>query len=149
MWNFFFGNFENIFQDSYNIVSIKADDKGWQLQNLIFTFGSDPKIICYERELDMLFMMSQNKPEYSIKYKQTKKDSNKPITKMKQYYFVGKMLRSDNKTKTTFDLIKSLNDENNSQQPIFPSGNPHEILNDFNSFFVNVTSENISGSAYD
>lgn len=142
MWDFFSDNFGNMFHSSFPLVTVTTDGK--RISNKCnVSYKNDPEISDLRQKLDLLYVLSLNEPEYIQQYKKIKKQYDQKITERKQNYLANKIICSDNKTKTTWELIKSLTGKCSSKKQALPSGNPKLLVEDFNTYFVNVASNNV------
>ena len=77
-------------------------------------------------------------------YKEKKQEYDKLLIESKKRYFANKIKFSDNKTKSTWSVVNTINGKDASPKQIIIKGDLNTVTNEFNNFFVTAASNILS-----
>lgn len=103
-----------------------------------------PQILECKRRLEILYTLSSVNPRFKDIYKETKKEYNQKLIKAKAEYYHEKIEHSDNKSKTTWQIVNEIRGKQSTHPEIEISGDPMKVANDMNESLINIPKQLLS-----
>lgn len=128
-----FDHFHTLYQEIFNklfpIKKIKVRGKP-KMDKM------DPETATIKEKLDILLTLSTHDESFREMYRKTKLEYDNHLKRRTKDKFDRKIKTSENKNKTMWSFIKSMNNSQKTNQ-FQVNGDPTHIVNDMNTFFIN------------
>lgn len=132
-WNEFMTRFKYCFEICFPLKKILKCTKSKDSK-----LKSQPDIIECKNRLDILNIIKTVDTRYTDLYNITKKEYNKKLVSGRSKMYAHRLKYSDNKSKTTWQIVNEINGKQYTNATINIPGEPGKIANDFNHFITNI-----------
>ncbi|XP_044763798.1 uncharacterized protein LOC123320515 [Coccinella septempunctata] len=138
-WNSFLESYTEHFKYA---CPLKKIDKAHNTKKLLKMKPNEEQINC-KKKLDILYTLKTFNQSYNEDYKKVKREYDSILRKQKCQVYKGKILTSDNKSKSLWQCVKDIKGAE-SRESIRLEGNPKQIATDFNHHFSTAALELIN-----
>lgn len=135
-WNIFMNIFKPIFNNCFPEKRIRVN------VNKNCKFYNDPEVMSCKSQLDILLVLSNCDPRYKSAYKQMKLRYNEILIKSRKNHYSSQLNKSTNKSKTTWNIIKSIKGCDSFNNKI--DGDAQNFANTFNNYIVKNVLDSLS-----
>lgn len=128
LWNCFSQQFGVIFNSHFPLRWVSS-------KKLVHKYKDTPEIKVIKRQLDIFYTISRVRPDALNAYKSLKLKYDRALMEAKQKFFGNKIITSNNKSKTVWQIINKLTGK--QKEAVYPKENGDELADNFNKHFVN------------
>ncbi|XP_045470540.1 uncharacterized protein LOC123677854 [Harmonia axyridis] len=132
-WNIFMSDFTNIFNKNF--------PKKLSINKKHLSKYRSPEIEEIKKRLDILLIMSNASKQHMDLYRNTKKEYDHALKKQRTKSYEERVIRSDNKSKTMWQICKEISGTIKDQENYQLEGTPEEIAENLNIHFNNTVTD--------
>lgn len=132
-WNIFMSDFTNIFNKNF--------PKKLSMNKKHLSKYRSPEIEEIKKRLDILLIMSNASKQHMDLYRNTKKEYDHALKKQRTKSYEERVIRSDNKSKTMWQICKEISGTIKDQENYQLEGTPEEIAENLNIHFNNTVTD--------
>lgn len=132
-WNIFMSDFTNIFNKNF--------PKKLSMNKKHLSKYRSPEIEEIKKRLDILLIMSNASKQHMDLYRNTKKEYDHALKKQRTKSYEERVIRSDNKSKTMWQICKEISGTIKNQENYQLEGTPEEIAENLNIHFNNTVTD--------
>ncbi|KAG5879474.1 hypothetical protein JTB14_005654 [Gonioctena quinquepunctata] len=96
-----------------------------------------------KEQLGILFVLGNTNPNYREAYRAKKREYNDLLSKSRRRFYQEKIVNSDNKSKTMWQVVKEVKGGKKTQRSCMLEGDLEAVYNDSNIHFLNTATEEI------